>query len=62
MDQDRFVEINHELATLLAHKTEFFGKAEHTPDEVHAYAKSRERAQELFAELAELRRAYVLSH
>ena len=53
MDQDRFVEINHELATLLAQKTEFFRKAEHTPNEVHAYAKSRERAQELFAELAE---------
>jgi hypothetical protein len=57
--QDRFVEIGHELATLLAHKTEFFRNAEHTPDELHTYATSRERVRELFGELAELRGAYL---
>jgi hypothetical protein len=62
MDQDRFVEISHELARLLAHKTEFFRNAEHTPDELHAYAQSRERVRELFAELAELRGAVALSN
>lgn len=45
--QDKSVEITNELATLLVHKTEFFKTAEHTPDELRAYLKSRQRVREL---------------
>ena len=62
MDQNRFVEISHELAALLAFKTKFLRNAKHTPDELHAYARSRQRVRNLFAELAELRGDFVPSN
>jgi hypothetical protein len=43
--------ISDELAKLLAQQTEFFKKGSHTPEEIMAYGKSRDRIRELFAEL-----------
>jgi hypothetical protein len=54
---DRRFKISAELARLLAEQTGFFKTTRHTPEELHKYAKSRDRVRELFAELEQLRKA-----
>jgi hypothetical protein len=54
---DRRFKITAELTRLLAEQTEFFKTTSRTPEKLRAYAKSRERVRELFAELEQLRKA-----
>jgi len=54
---NRSFKISAELGRLLAEQTDLFKKTEHTPDELRAYKRSRERVRELFAELERSRKA-----
>jgi hypothetical protein len=46
------LEINDELAKLLAEQTDFFKNVSHTAEDISEYKRSRDRVRELFAQLA----------
>jgi len=46
------LEINDELARLLAEQIDFFKNVSHTAEEISEYKRSRDRVRKLFAQLA----------
>ena len=48
----KYLEINDELARLLAQQTDFFKNVSHTAEEISEYKESCHRVRKLFAQLA----------